>query len=1832
MDNLSPMKKCISWILVLAGLFGFTGLMAQDLEVTDANTPPFTPENLITNIFLGDGVEVLSVTFEGDPLAVGYFKNAQNEVGIDRGIIMTSGRAASSNINCTGPLGANCTGNQFSSNDNASGAGDADLASIAAGTLNDVAKFTITFIPTSDTLRFKYVFASEEYPEWACSAFNDVFGFFISGPGITGPFQNNGKNIALIPGTSTPVTINNIHPQNGGACPPAFAQFYNDNNNSPNQPVYDGFLNVFIAEAIVIPCETYTIKLAVADVGDSVYDTGVFLEAKSFGTGSLQVETETVSLDGTITEGCATGSITFSFPSGVEDDYPLDYTIIGTAENGVDYEFIPPDLFIPQGDSSLTINIIAILDALDEGLESIGIDIQRDICNRDTFWIFVRDNAILPPQLGPGTTICRGDSVALDGTLPIPLPDPPSFTNETDYTVTNTAPTYSPVMVAGVQPVTLGPGVIRSVCVNIAHKWVDDLDLFLISPGGQFIELSSDNGSNCDNYSNVCFTPTASTVISDGYPWSPCSANVEASFSGGTFLPEGVWTDLWDGDYPTNGTWQLLALDDQAGFNGTILNWTITFEPLYQLYYRWEPEAGLSCTDCPDPVAAPDATTTYTLTAWDTYGCEVYDSITIEVKDILPAPNVICSMVTNNSISFEWDDVPGSMGYQVNVAGAGWTVPNNGPLSHSITGLTLSDTITIQVFAIGECDGEIGTATCNTPACDAPSLTIDNVSNISCPSDTDGSIAVTATGGAGNYVYQIDTVSNTTGIFNGLAAGMHQVIVTDAWGCPNSIQVAIQAPDPLVLNEIIVNEISCNGSNDGVVTAGVSGGVYPYNFEWNGTPGDSILSNANPGVQSVIVTDANGCTATAAMNLTEPEVLALTISADSANCFGASDGAVMVDIAGGTAPHLIEWDAAAGNSTNPQVPGLPAGSYTVLVSDINGCQQTATIAISEPEQILTSIASQNPLCNGAADGTATVNVTGGIPNFTYQWSNGSSSPTTNALGASTYSVTITDGNACTTVDSVSLTQPDPIAVVFQPQDVSCFNGLDGGISTQASGGTEPYAYLWSNGATTVSLTNISTGNYCVTVTGANGCTTTLCQDILQPDELVLTTTPTNAGCNGGSAGAIDLMVTGGSGTYNYAWNTGATSQDLNNLPAGNYAVIVTDGNGCTAQTSLNLNESDAVQIQVTHQDVKCKGGSTGSIDLSPSGGSGVFTYAWNGPNGFTSTAQDPTGLFAGSYTVIVQDSDGCNAVANAVVVEPATAVVASIAPPQMICFNAANGTATATASGGAGSFTYAWSNGQSTAVSSGLAAGIFTVTVTDASGCSDTEQVEILQQGALAVQLTQTTASCHNGTDGAASIQSITQGGSNIPITNFNINWSAAGQGTPGISGLTGSATYTVTITNNLGCSATSSIAIGNPASIGASVVSTQDVKCARGSDGVATVTGSGGTPPYAYLWGSNAAGQTTATAANLPPGNFTVTVSDANGCSTTIQLSIGEPAELDVSFINEKVKCFGAADGSSFATPSGGTSPYGLAWSSGLTGQQASGLLAGTYTLTLTDANGCKLVDSTTVHQPAEPVSASFAVQDVSCAGLKDGSIQISALGGSPPYRYSLNGVDFYGSSNIIALESGMYDVLIKDKNGCTYQLSDIFLGEPEPLIVDLGPDTIVFYGAHIHIHPTIVNEDTLENYTFLWTSNNPQNPVNYPDWRLGDFVVTSPTTATLTVTNENGCTARDVINIFVREVRGVNVPTGFAPGSGGNVLNDLLHVHGHAQMVEKIRLFRVFDRWGELLYEGRDFDINDTSVGWDGTFKGKEMPAGVYVWYLEVDYVDDVSETYKGNTTLIR
>ncbi|MFK7934901.1 MAG: choice-of-anchor L domain-containing protein, partial [Saprospiraceae bacterium] len=437
--------------LVWIGAALVSTLLAQNMTVQDGTEAPLSPENMISNFFLGDGVEVNSIQYEGAPEAVGFFSNGASTIGIDRGILMTTGVARSNNAS----IGADGVSEQESGESTEMGVTDLDVSTIVQGTATfDIAKYTIEFTPVADTLRFRYSFASEEYPEFVCSDYNDVFGFFISGPGINGTFQDGAENIALIPGTDLPVRINNVNsgmpgsqgPNINNCLPPegslSFPQFYNETPVGA-QPVYDGYTDVFEAVIALIPCETYTLKLIIADVNDETRDSGVFLEAKSFGTGSLDVRAVTVGGDGILTEGCGEGTIEFSLANETQNDYTFNYTTFGTAEAGTDFTNIPNELTIPAGQSSVSINLEAFEDNLPEDLESIFFDVQLDICNRDTFEIFIRDNQLRIPELRD-TILCPGESVVLDGDLNAIIPPDPTFTysNSAPISPSNTAIYY----------------------------------------------------------------------------------------------------------------------------------------------------------------------------------------------------------------------------------------------------------------------------------------------------------------------------------------------------------------------------------------------------------------------------------------------------------------------------------------------------------------------------------------------------------------------------------------------------------------------------------------------------------------------------------------------------------------------------------------------------------------------------------------------------------------------------------------------------------------------------------------------------------------------------------------------------------------------------------------------------------------------------------------------------------------------------------------------------------------------------------------------------------------------------------------------------------------------------------------------------------------------------------------------------------------------------------------------------------------------------------------------------------------------------------------------
>jgi len=719
---------------------------------------------------------------------------------------------------------------------------------------------------------------------------------------------------------------------------------------------------------------------------------------------------------------------------------------------------------------------------------------------------------------------------------------------------------------------------------------------------------------------------------------------------------------------------------------------------------------------------------------------------------------------------------------------------------------------------------------------------------------------------------------------------------------------------PTITVTLSATNLTCHGSNNGTASvASVTGGVAPYTYSWNTGATTSTLSNLAVGSYTVTAKDANGCTGSKSISISQPGVLSVTINHNNVSCNGNNNGNATATVGGGTSPYVYAWSNGLTVSATPA--NLSPGTYTILVTDANSCQTTGSVTVTQPTALSLSTSSTNVNCNG--NGTATVVASGGNGSYTYKWNNNATTATITGLAAGTYSVIVKDANLCVaTATGVVVSNPGPLSAGATHTNVTC-SSL-GTATVTASGSTSPYTYLWSNGATTSSVSGLVAGTYSVTVYDVYNCSTSVTGiTITQPSAVTANGSTTNVSCFGGSNGTASVTAGGGTSPYTYSWNTGATTSSISSLSAGTYSVTVTDHNGCTGTA---------------------------------------------------------TGL---------------------VVSQPASALSASGSTTNVSCFGGNNGTASVTASGGTSGYTYLWSNGATTSSISGLTSGIYSVTVTDENGCTTTSSNTVTQPatGVSASASTTANATCTGCTNGSVSVSA---SGGTSPYTYL---WSN-GATTSNVSGL-GAGTYSVTVTDHNGCTATSSTTVTQPSNpLVASITSESDVTCNGGNNGSASVTASGGTPGYTYLWSD---GETASSVSDLTAGGYTVTVTDAASNQTTATVTINQPSALTASGSTGNVSCNGNTNGTASVTASGGTSPYAYSWSTGATTSNISGLSVGSYSVTVTDHNGCTTTATgLVVSQPATLTIGTPSITNVSCYGGNNGSV---SLGSSSTVNYNYTG-----------------------------------------------------------------------------------------------------------------------------------------------------------------------------------------------------------------------------------
>ena len=1008
-------------------------------------------------------------------------------------------------------------------------------------------------------------------------------------------------------------------------------------------------------------------------------------------------------------------------------------------------------------------------------------------------------------------------------------------------------------------------------------------------------------------------------------------------------------------------------------------------------------------------------------------------------------------------------------------------------------------------------------------------VSISLIDNVSCNGGADGSASASASGGTTAYSYQwgASAGNQTTATATNLPAGTHTIVVTDANGCVATASVTVDEPAALTATTTLNSNVSCFGLSDGSATVSATGGTPAYSYLWDNGEVTATAIALAAGNHTVTVTDANGCSDVATINISQPTLLTATTTVDNnVSCNGGNDASATVTAAGGTPGYSYQWDAATGGQTTATASNLSAGTYSVTVTDDNGCSTTASVTITEPAVLQASIdLNNNVSCNGGADGSATASASGGTPAYGYQWSASAGSQTTataSNLPAGAHTVTITDANNCSATASIIVTEPTTLLVSTSLIDnVSCNGGADGSASASASGGTPPYNYQWSASAgnqTTATATNLPAGTHIISVTDDNGCVATADVTVSEPAALTATTTlNSNVSCFGLSDGSATVSVTGGTPAYSYLWDNGEVTATAIALAAGNHAVTVTDANGCSDIATINISEPTLLTASTSvDNNVSCNGGNDASATVTAAGGTPGYSYQWDAAAGGQTTAT-ASNLSAGTYSVTVTDDNGCSTTASVTITEPAVLQASVSLGNNVSCNGGADGSATASASGGTPAYGYQWSasaGGQTTATASNLPAGTHIVTITDANNCSATASIIVTEPTTLLVSTSLIdNVSCNGGADGSASASA---SGGTPP---YVYQWSAsAGNQTTATATNLPAGTHIITVTDNNGCVATADVTVSEPAALAASASLNSNVSCFGLSDGSATVSVTGGTPAYSYLWDN---GEVTATATALAAGNHAVTVTDANGCTDIATINISEPPLLTATTaVDNNVSCNGGNDAIAMVTATGGTSGYSYQWDAAAGNQTtatAINLSAGTYSVTVTDDNGCSTTASVTITEPTVLQASISLNNDVSCNAGTDGSATASGSGGTLPYNYEW-GASAGGQTTATAvnLPAGTHLVTITDNNGCTATAS-IVVDEPTVLLANTTLNNDVSCNGGADGSATVSATGGTPPYAYIW--DNSEVTATATNLDAGVHVVG--------VIDANGCTASASVTI---------------------------------------------------------------------------------------------------------
>lgn len=971
--------------------------------------------------------------------------------------------------------------------------------------------------------------------------------------------------------------------------------------------------------------------------------------------------------------------------------------------------------------------------------------------------------------------------------------------------------------------------------------------------------------------------------------------------------------------------------------------------------------------------------------------------------------------------------------------------------------------------------------------------------NASCPGVNNGSITITPTAGSTPYQYLLNGgIPQASNVFSNLSGGNYTITFTDINGCTGTKSVTITTGSAITSTSSFTNT-SCNGASDGTLTVTGTSGNAPYQYSLNGgtNQASGTFTGLVAGNYTVTITDANGCTGTKIVTISNGAAgLTMTVSVLPTGCPGASNGSVTITPTSGITPYTFSIDGSPFQS-GPTFTGLSQGNHMVTIKDANGCTGTRVVGIGAGAALQSTIATTPASCAGN-DGTIVLTPTTGTGPYTYSIDGGvtfQASNTFSNLIPGSYTITFQDAIGCSGTKAGTITSSTGITGTATASQTSCPGASNATITATSGSGTAPFTYSIDGGVTFQAsnmFNSIAAGTYTITFKDNTGCTGTASVTVTNGPAITGTATATPTTCLGASDATLTVSPTI-AGTYTYTLDAGASqaSNIFNNVATGSHTASFQDAAGCIGTATVNVVAGPQVTATSTTTPASCPGATNGSITVTTSI-AGTYTYSLDGGASQASNTFNHVG--DGIHTITFQNTLGCSGTVN-VTVSAGAGLTGTATSAATSCSGVNDGTITVTPSV-ASAYTYTLTPGgivqNNNNLFTGLAPGTYSVMFQDnSSGCQGTvSNITVTQGAALTGTAVTTATSCPTVHDGTITV---TPGGTG-PYT-FTLNPGAISQASNIFTNLA-PGTYTIDFTTLSGCIGTVAGSFTIAAGPNRTSTTTLDQPdCANINDGIITIVpGSEAATPYATFTLTGPGGaisQSSNTFNNLPPGNYTYNFTDAIGCtgSGTAVLSTHSPLATTVNLTMPL--CNGDANGVIALNASGGGAPYQYALSP-FTAYQSSGTFnttSGTYTIRIKDTYGCTKDTTVILNQPPVLTASAVSNNPAGCDG-NDGTITVSAGGGTPAYQYSLDGTTFQASNNFITPTPGTFaNISVKDNNGCTATASAT-VQLIDNMFLSIGNDTTICQESRVTFTPQ-TNTGT-----------------NIFQWRPLDATVTPPST----------------------------------------------------------------------------------------------------------------------------